>query len=102
MNLNFFVSAFFLVKGELCFKNFPPSQELPSSQKKIQNNFLLQKKSFCHKKNSLLISHTQKVHRLKSSIGLSNLNLSFEVTGQFSMVKIAFLFLSFSLLPHVL
>lgn len=101
MNLNFFVSAFFLVKGELCFKNFPPSQELPSSQKKIQNNFLLQKKVFVTK-NSLLISHTQKVHRLKSSIGLSNLNLSFEVTGQFSMVKIAFLFLSFSLLPHVL
>lgn len=59
MNLNFFVSAFFLVKGELCFKNFPPSQELPSSQKKIQNNFLLQKKFLSQKKLPTHLSHTK-------------------------------------------
>lgn len=57
MNLNFFVSAFFLVKGELCFKNFPPSQEL--SKKRFRIIFYC-KKSFCHKKKlPTHLSHTK-------------------------------------------
>ena len=57
MNLNFFVSAFFMVKGELCFKKFHPSQEL--SKKRFRIIFYCKKKVFVTKKLPTHLSHTK-------------------------------------------
>lgn len=56
MNLNFFVSAFFWLKANYALKIFLPPK---SSQKKIQNNFLLQKKFLSQKKLPTHLSHTK-------------------------------------------